>query len=138
VGTSTAWNGRTWALDCADCGQTGEVRRRPCPVKTARGLHYCPAAQLCGPCYSAERADGRWARAHEHCAAGARRSDREDAERAAHPDDWARSAVGDWADGVPAGMVRVITYAGSTVYVPKASYRSEVRGFGTIEASAAA
>jgi hypothetical protein len=137
MGTSTRWNGRTWALDCAECGRTGEVRRRPCPVTTARGVHYCPAAQLCGPCYAAERADGRWSAAHAGCAAGARRSDREDAERTAHPADWARSARGDWADGVPAGMVEVVTYAGTVVIVPKSTYRPEVRGFGTLEAIAA-
>ena len=132
MGTSVSLNRSTgrWVLDCAECGTAdGTVRRRPCPVTTRRGLHYCPAAQLCGACYSGARNDGRWTQWHASCAEGAARSDAADDARESEPHMYARSARGDWAPDVPAGMVQVLTYAGTIVMVPKDSY-AVVRGFG--------
>ena len=124
MGTSCGWNGRAWVLDCSDCGRVGEVKRRPCPSG------YCPSAQLCGPCFAAEKMSGAWAQHHADCERSHRRYMAEQAEKAAHPADWARSARGDWAPEVPTGMVEVTTHAGTVVLIPSEKYAPNVAGFG--------
>ena len=50
----------------------------------------------------------------------------------AEPTMWVRSASGDWKDGVPKGMVEVITRASTVVLVAKEAYNPNVRGFGSL------
>ena len=65
--TYTRVNGR-YILDCDACGRTGNVRRRPCPVKAASGLPWCPAVALCDGCYAQDRFTGEWSQHHARCA----------------------------------------------------------------------
>jgi hypothetical protein len=121
MGTSYGTNPATgrWALDCGQCGVAdGTVRKRRCPAD-----NYCPAAQLCPSCYAAARRDGQWAEWHRDCARGKAAYEAELAARAAAPDRYARSAWGDWHGTVPAGMVGVVTHAGSYVMLPKDEYQ---------------
>jgi hypothetical protein len=112
------------ALSCDACGHVGGVRKRRCPVG------YCPAPALCGACNAKFRQDGSWARAHAECPRLHAEYVAEEAEKAAHPEQWARSAFGDWHPDTPKGMVRVITHAGTEVIVPKDAYDPSVPGFG--------
>ena len=116
--------GGRMALSCQQCFHVGGVRKRPCPVG------YCPDAALCPVCYARERQDGTWATHHADCPRAHAQYEAEQAAKRAEPTLWARSARGDWAEGVPAGMVEVITWAGTVVLVPKGAYEPGIRGFG--------
>lgn len=128
MGTSMGVNPRTgrWALDCADCGHVGGVRKRHCPSG------YCLSAQLCPVCYARERQSGEWARIHRDCARLHAEYVAAEAAKDAEPALWPRSAVGDWHADCPAGMVLVTTRARTLVVLPKADYDPSIRGFGTL------
>lgn len=49
---------------CCDCCGTKGARKHKCPCG------YCPATSLCVACNKAVKADGRWKKHHENCAAG--------------------------------------------------------------------
>ena len=107
-----------WALDCGECGKSeGTTRKRHCPED------WCSFAQLCPECFRKIKTDGRWHEWHKDCKA------QQDAYRAAEAAKdaegyaWARSAWGDWDPDTPEGMVRVLTRAGTTVYVRKEDYQ---------------
>lgn len=106
-------------LVCDGCGRTGGVRKVKCPVG------WCPPPALCASCKAMEGP-----RDHSGCRVYSEAYKARQAEQEREPEQWARSARGDWSDGVPKGMVAVTTYAGTEVLVPKASYNPEVRGFG--------
>ena len=103
-------------LCCDSCGQAGGVRRRRCPVG------YCPSDALCATCYATFRSSGGWASAHAECPRRSAEYHAELAARAAAPEQWARTAWGDWAANVPTGMVKVVTYANTVVFIPKGEY----------------
>lgn len=117
-------------LVCDACGDSGDTRKRRCPARCVDGLPYCGGSDLCARCFAVEKSSGAWTRHHAGCPAGAAASDAAEAARAAEPDQWARTAWGDWADGVPAGMAKVQTHAGTIVLLPKADYAPNLRGFG--------
>lgn len=130
MGTSYGVNPATgrYVLDCGECGRAdGTVRKRRCPAPD-----YCPPAQLCAVDYAKVRADGRWAEWHADCAASLARSREIEAAKDREPELWARSARGDWAPDVPAGMVHVVTRAGTEVLLPSDAYAPSIRGFGTL------
>ena len=119
MGTSMSRNPKTgnWVLDCAECGVSdGTVRKRDCPSG------YCLQAQLCPVCYAKERQSGEWSSRHAECARLHRECNEREAAKDREPARWAKSAFGDWSPFVPAGMVGVITRAGSGVLIPKADY----------------
>jgi hypothetical protein len=125
MGTTMAYNARgRLVLDCAMCGHVGGVSKRRCPSG------YCPSVQLCAVCNAKVRQDGTWKTWHATCAASHAAYVAREASKNANPDQWAKAAWGDWADGVPKGMVRVLTRAGNTYFVAKAAYNPEVEGFG--------
>lgn len=103
-------------LSCDNCGEVGGVRKRRCPV------NYCPAPALCSGCWRSLKADGSVARWHADCPAASARYRAEIAAREAEPDRWVRSARGDWAPDVPAGMVAATLYSGRVVLIPKDEY----------------
>lgn len=107
-------------LVCDSCGETG-ARKRRCPVG------YCPPSALCASCNGTVRGNGTWAKAHAECPRLSAEYHAELAAKAAEPTHYSRSARGDWADGVPTGMVEVVTWADTVLYMPVAEYR-EVRG----------
>lgn len=119
MGTSYVQDYRTgrWVLDCGECGRGGGVRKRRCPAG------YCPSCQLCSECFKVVKADGRWAEWHKDCARYSAEYHAREAAKDAEPEWWARSAFGDWDDQTPTGMVRVITRAGTQVFVKKDDYR---------------
>ncbi|MFI7608469.1 hypothetical protein ACIBTV_25415 [Micromonospora sp. NPDC049366] len=107
-------------LACDKCGKVGGVRKRKCPYTVTgdnsrspdgkrHALPYCPAPAVCPECWTKLKPT-----AHAECKEGAaRRQAEEDAKQARldSGDLIVLSAVGDWHEGVPTGMVRV-TFGG--------------------------
>jgi hypothetical protein len=129
-------------LACDGCGVAGGVRKRACPHRVLdaadtrggprRSLAYCPAPAYCDACYAEH---GPAARLHAKCAEGAAYMQGiEDRKQAALDagDACVSAAWGDWAEGVPAGMVRVAFrgYDGVThQLMPAAEYDPGARPF---------
>lgn len=138
MGYSYGQNERgTWVLACDNCGHAGGCRKVECVHKVLgdslrtvnRQRHemaYCPAPALCADCRVTL---GPPSKLHERCAEGARASQAryDEIERGLDAgESYVTSAAGDWADGVPAGMVRVTFNgrAGETVrLVPAGDYQ---------------
>lgn len=116
------------ALSCDNCGHVGGVSKRRCPV------NYCTPTALCRACNATVRQNGTWAEWHVECPRMHAEYVAQQAEKAAHPDLWARAA---WSDSpahglnqAPKGMVRVLTYGDTIVDVPQENYNPSVAGFG--------
>ena len=127
------------ALVCDGCGKVGGVRKRACKYTvltdnlrstTRQRIRYCYPPALCATCY-AQR--GGLNGVHgEECRNGAAESQADyDATQARlnAGELHVISASGDWAEGVPAGHVRV-TFAGAfgrnrvQVIMPESEYDS--------------
>lgn len=110
-------------LCCDRCGQSGGVRKRTCkytvlgdsirtPGGTRHRMNYCYPPALCASCY---KAMGGLRGIHgDDCRDGAAKSTAEADAIEALLDAgelFVVSASGDWAEGVPAGMV-LVTFSG--------------------------
>ena len=91
------------------------MRRRACPEG------YCPKSQLCGPCFTALKASGKWAEMHKDCAAGQAAFVAQRAEEAAHPDRYPRAAWGTWHTKTDE-FVLVLTQADTFLLIPPDEY----------------
>lgn len=121
MGTSQAYDYKTgrWVLDCANCGKVGGVRKRKCPS------NWCPPTQLCQPCFTEVKKEGRWTDWHENCAEHSANYKAEQEVKNSEPEQYARTAWGTWHTGTSDVLVKTLndTY----VLVPKEAYDPDGR-----------